>query len=48
MVNEDFIKPEDRQALEMDTSKYATMDKSQLEYEIYANLMEQENSSTRK
>ena len=48
MVNEDFIKQEDREALIDNSSKYATMERSELESEIYTNLTEHESNNTRK
>ena len=48
MVNEDFIKQEDREALIDNSSKYATMERSELESEIYTNLTEHESNNNRK
>ena len=48
MVNEDYIKPEDRIAIEDKSSMYATMPKDQLEMEIQTNLMEHDSNNQRK
>ena len=48
MVNEDTIKPEDRELLLDNSSKYADMHRDDLEMEIYHNLMESESNNSRK
>jgi hypothetical protein len=48
MVNEDTIKPEDRELLLDNSSKYADMQRDDLEMEIYHNLMESESNNSRK
>lgn len=48
MVNEDTIKPEDRELLVDKSSKYATMTRDELEMEIQSNLMEHEKNGERK
>ena len=48
MVNEDTIKPEDRELLLDNSSKYADMQHDDLEMEIYHNLMESESNNSRK